>query len=129
MDPNIVHRDGEGFVARVELDLYGLEPLLKAAHRMTGRCFVHLEHEDATHILCRFRAKEPGDDVELLAHEFLNNALDEVLRARIAATSEPVRRLLIAQAFSKVNLLHAENEETETKAEATQGPEAGDAAK
>ena len=106
MESAIVHRDSEGFAVRMDLAVYGLEPVLKAAHTMTGRCLVHVEHVDEGHVLCRIRPMEAGADLERLASEFVNDALDQALRARIAAQTEPVRRLLLAQAFSKVNLLH-----------------------
>ena len=107
MKGSLSRTEGDTLVFSVELDTYGLDPLLKAAHKFTGRCYVHLEHEGRSKVLCRLRGKaQPAGDE--LAGEFLNELLDQTLRARLAAATEPVRRVLLAQAFSKINLLHPE---------------------
>jgi His-Xaa-Ser system protein HxsD len=108
MKAEFLGAEGKTLVTRVQLGVYGLEPLLKAAHRFTDRCFVHLEYEDAANVLCRFRVKRPLDNIEQIAGDFVNELLDQSLRARLAASTEPVRQLLIAQAFSKTSLFHPE---------------------
>jgi His-Xaa-Ser system protein HxsD len=108
MEPRFIAHDGQTAVVRVQLDLYGLDPLLAAAHKFTGRCFVHLEQEAAGVILCRIRAKQSVEDPGAIAGDFCNEVLDQTLRARLRASTEPVRSLLLAQAFSRTNLISPE---------------------
>jgi His-Xaa-Ser system protein HxsD len=117
MDAQFLHKDGTTVVAHVQLDIYGLDPLLKAVHNFTDRCHVHLEHVDNNAVLCRFSVTADNVDTEQIAGEFLNEVLDQTLRARLAANTEPVRRLLLAHAFSKANLLHPELDEAKPQAD------------
>lgn len=104
-------------VMRVSLDIYGMEPLLKAAHKFTRQCYVHLELSDANAVLCRLRSKQAMQNLTALAGEFSNEVLDQALRARLLAATEPVRGLLLAQAFSKTNLIHPELDEEPVQGE------------
>jgi His-Xaa-Ser system protein HxsD len=108
MQADFISVEGPTAVVRVQLGVYGLEPLLKAAHVFTGKCFVHIEDEGAGSVLCRLKPIRPLDNSERLAGEFANELIDQSLRARLSASTEPVRRILIAQAFSNTNLLHPE---------------------
>ncbi len=91
---------------RVDVSLYGEDALLRAAHRLTDRCGVQIERGHEGEVLVRLARRQSLDDLERLAQDFLNELLDQTLRARIRAETEPVRRLLIAQAFSSANLLN-----------------------
>jgi His-Xaa-Ser system protein HxsD len=92
----------------LEVGIYGVDPIAKAAHRFTDRCFVRLEHDDPEHVRCHLRAKRAGDDPCALVGEFENEVLDQMLRARVAAESESLRLLLLAHAFANTNILHPE---------------------
>ena len=108
MEPEFLHsRDGL-IVTRVQLDVYGLQPLLTAAHKFTDRAYIHLEQESEGVVICRLRAKRRIDNAETIAGEFLNELLDQRLRERLYKQTEPVRRLLLAQAFSQTNLIKPE---------------------
>lgn len=95
-------------VVRLPLDVYGEEAVLRAAHTFSGRCFVALEKEGERVMVCRLTPRVPLENLAHIAGEFQNEVLDQVLRARIAGSTEPVRRLILAQAFSRTNLLHPE---------------------
>lgn len=112
-----LRQEGSALLARVQLSVYGLEPLQKAVHNFTDRCHVHLEQIDERTVLCRFSMKSAGSDLKMLAGEFLNELLDQSLRARLAEKTEPVRRLLLAQAFSKTNLLTPEFDAADPRAD------------
>ena len=108
MNAEFLHKDGTGLVARVQLGVYGLEPLQTTVHKFTDRAFVHLEKIDDDVVLCRFQRRRSLDNLEQIAGEFLNELLDQSLRWQLAQKTEPIRRLLIAQAFSQTNLFHPE---------------------
>jgi His-Xaa-Ser system protein HxsD len=92
---------------RADLRIYGEEAVLKAAHRFGDRCHVHLErHENA--IVCRLRPKRPLENLDSLAGEFSNELADQSLRARLLEQTAAVRNLLLAQAFSGLNLIRPE---------------------
>ena len=100
--------DGKSVVVRVQLDCYGLTPLQKACHKFTNRCCVHIESNGDTEAICRLTPQQDDEDKERLIGEFMNELLDQTLREQLAEQTEPIRRLLIAQAFSRVNLIHPE---------------------
>lgn len=104
-DPEFVHVSDKAAVVRFQQSVYGIDPILKAAHRFTDRCHVHAEQSDGMTIV-RLTARTALANLRHLAGEFANEVLDQRLRATLAEQTEPIRRLLIAQAFSKVDLLH-----------------------
>jgi His-Xaa-Ser system protein HxsD len=108
MNAEFLHKDKAGFVVRVQLSVYGLEPLQTTVHKFTDRAFVHLERIDDDVVLCRFQQRRSLDNLAQVAGEFLNELLDQSLRWQLAQKTEPIRKLLIAQAFSQTNLFHPE---------------------
>ena len=106
--PDFLHVDANGIVVRIQTSVYGEQSISFAAHKFTDRCFVHLERSGADTILCRVVPKAPGDDARALAGDLANEILDQMLRARLQAETEGIRRLLLAQAFSRTNILHPE---------------------
>lgn len=85
--------------------VYSQTAITAAAHAMSGRCHVHVEIDSPSDFVVRVRPKRSIDSVTDLAGELANTALDYVLRERLKAETEPVRNLLLAQAFSRVNLI------------------------
>lgn len=97
-----------GVEVRIQREVYDLDTIAAAAHRFTDRAYVDLSHDGDSRTICRLRPKSSLENLERLAGEFANELLDQKLRARLAEQTEPIRRLLIAQAFSRTNLLHPE---------------------
>src|SRR5437660_1734266 len=91
VDPEFRQPSPDGLVVRLQTAVYSAEAIAAAAHRFTDRCFVHLEHQDDEHVVCRFRARHPDTDLSTLAGEFTNEVLDQVLRARLARETEQLR--------------------------------------
>jgi His-Xaa-Ser system protein HxsD len=112
-EAEFIHRNGTTVVVRASTAVYGVDPVLKAAHKFSARCFVHIEPDGTDAVLCRLRAKQTLERLDVLAGEFCNELLDQALRARLAAATEPVRNLLLAQAFSKTNLIRPDLEQAE----------------
>ncbi len=94
----------------VRLAIYDLGTVQRAAHRFTGRCAVCIEPHSAEQnaVLCRLRPIGSLVNLQSLAEQFWNELLDQALRRRLEEQTAPVRALLLAQAFSRLNLAHPE---------------------
>ena len=58
--------------------------------------------------LCTLFARDPGADHAALAHRIRSEVVDQTLRIRIAAKTEPLRNLIFALAFSQTGLAEPE---------------------
>jgi len=96
--PTIREPDGT-ITLLLDAVLYPLGAAQKAAHAFTGLCFVSLTKDDEEVVRCHLRLKQ-GVTHEDLVGAFLNELLDQQLRVRLRQESEPIRRLILAQAFS-----------------------------
>lgn len=92
----------------VDLRVYSKDSVLRTAHRFTDRCGVSIVQDSDQGWVVQLARRTSLDNLERMGHDFGNALLDETLRAQIRADTEPIRRLLIAQAFSEVNLLRPE---------------------
>lgn len=91
----------------VDLRMYRLAAIKKAAYRLANRCTVVLGEPDEQGVPLTFHFR-PGT-VEETALEavraFFDEAMDQELREQIAEETAPLRTLILAHAFSKVDLL------------------------
>lgn len=85
---------------RVDLRVYTPRALFGALYRFTDRLFVYVARCDAHAVDVHLTAKSGGMDAAALAGEFANALADEVLRCAIAEETQPVRELLVAEAFA-----------------------------
>lgn len=106
--PDFLTVTPSGIAFRVQPGVYGSEPIAAAVHRYTDRCFVHLEGLPDGSLLCRVVPRRTADDIRDLAGALANELLDQMLRHKLQVETEPIRRLLLAQAFSHTNILHPE---------------------
>src|SRR5262245_15321373 len=88
---------------------YTVDAVQRAAYRFSDRVSaeVRICGEDIECALT-FVAAEAGasrDSVDALVADFRTEVLDQVLRARIRAETEPVRNMILALAFSETGLL------------------------
>jgi His-Xaa-Ser system protein HxsD len=88
---------------RFQPQLYDEVAIAKAAHEQTGECVVHLEQADGA-IIVKLSPRQVLTNLEACAGQLANDALDFHLRGLLQAQTEPIRRLIIAQAFSRANL-------------------------
>ena len=110
MDPLPFTLESDGSIqVHVDLRVYRQNALLKAAHRFTDRCHLHLRTLDEYTVIACFRPKQ-ADAVNLaaVAGEFANELLDQRLRALVQQESEPMRNLILAHALSRTSLVDAE---------------------
>ena len=93
--------------ANLNLRVYRLAAIKKAAYRVANRCTVMLDAPDGDNLPIRILFK-PGVD-ESAAREavraFFEELLDQELREHIAEETGPVRALILAHAFSKTDLI------------------------
>lgn len=75
-----------------------------AAHSVSGDCVVHWESLDP--LIARLQARNGDVDMDQVVDRFADALLDHTMRVRLQRETEPVRRLILAQAFSQVDLLH-----------------------
>jgi His-Xaa-Ser system protein HxsD len=112
-DSDFVRIDACGAIIGVQPGVYGIEPILRAVHRFTDRCYVHVERQDQQLVLVRLQARNSTQNLHALAGQLCNDILDQSLRASVATATEPVRRLVIAQAFSQANLMRPDLDATQ----------------
>jgi His-Xaa-Ser system protein HxsD len=115
--PEFLCETEEGVAFRVDPGLYGERSILEAVHRFTGRCFVHVDRESDGRLLCRVVPRAKGANARELAGALANEILDQSLRQRLQEETEPIRRLLLAQAFSRTNILHPELDEADPQSD------------
>jgi His-Xaa-Ser system protein HxsD len=102
--------DGDFGCFLVSTNIYELQAFLKAAYKFTDRSYIHIEFASETNYRVRIKSKKATGDIQSLAGEFCNELIDQTLRISIARETEPVRNLILANAFSKTALIEAELE-------------------
>lgn len=104
---------GENRVAYVvDLRVFHRESVLRACHKFTARCHVHVgmgEAED--HLKVTLAAPDDSFDVRKLLGDFGNELIEQQLRQELADRTGSIRELLVAQAFAEGNLLDPERDD------------------
>ena len=98
------------FVVDLDTAVYRLAAVKKTAYKFAASCHVLIEPLAEGKVRVTLRAKRVLERPEHIAGEFLNEALDQELREAIAAETEGVRNLILAQAFSGTSLLDPQGE-------------------
>ena len=93
--------------ASVELNFdaasHSADAIQRAAYRFSDRVSCELTSGEDVH---RCVLTAVGDaNVNALVADFRTEVLDQVLRERIRAETEPIRTMILAQAFSKTGLV------------------------
>ena len=94
----------------IDLNLYGLVSIKKACYKFTSECSVQIHNISQDQVKITFSFPHDFDNYakEKLLNDFHNEMLDQDLREIIFKETEPVRNLILAQAFSKTSLLESE---------------------
>ena len=102
--PEIFSLDADGGVMTLRLrkGLYPLDAVYGAAYILIDRAYIVLDKNGTGDILVhvRQRADEDGAELEALAGEFANEALNQVLRAKVAKAHRSRLESIISQAMS-----------------------------
>ena len=87
-------------------DIYSVGAILRSCYWLTDRCYVHLAPTNNGHIEATLIAKT-GDESETskVAWQFLNDLVDNQLRVSIQQETAAVRDMIVAQAFSDVDVI------------------------
>jgi len=92
--------------------VYSVLAIKKTAYRFGDRFYVTIDQPDdetiEVHLLAKSGPDHPAPRVDpsQVAGEFSNQLLDQDLRETVAAQTEGIRNLILAQAFSATSLLH-----------------------
>jgi len=106
---DIARADADGLRVRFDCRAYDLLSIQKAAYKFGDRCHVLISpDEENTYVDVVLQAKRTLDNPRFLAGEFCNEVLDQQLRQIVAKETAGVRDLLLAQAFSRTNLITPE---------------------
>jgi His-Xaa-Ser system protein HxsD len=94
----------------VDLTVYSLDATIRAAYKLTDRCFIFLQRDldHDTSATLYLLGRSPSSDLRQVALEFQNELLDQQLRCQLEAQFGDVRTLITAQAFSEANLIDPE---------------------
>jgi len=101
----IAFKNAEGLVIFIDLSVYRLGAVKKAAYKFGDRFHVLIEVFEAGRAKVVLKAKARLPDPYYSAGEFCNEVLDQELREVVASETEGVRNLILAQAFSKTSLI------------------------
>jgi His-Xaa-Ser system protein HxsD len=91
----------------IDVRVYRLAAVKKAAYRLADRCTAIIG-APADHLLpvsLRFKPGTAEDTAREAARSFFQELLDQELRAQIAEETDAIRTLILAQAFSKADLI------------------------
>jgi His-Xaa-Ser system protein HxsD len=97
----------------VDLTIYPIELVLRTCHVFTARCHVLPRATESNRLAIDFTPRDESDSLRDLAGEFANALLDFRLRAIIAAETQTIRELLVAQAFCEADLLDRSDSESD----------------
>jgi His-Xaa-Ser system protein HxsD len=97
----------------VDLTIYSLDAVIRAAYKFTDRCFTFVErdHDRQSDAVVYLVGRSPSSDLSALALEFRNELVDQQLRCRLEQQFKDVRTLITAQAFSEGNLIDGNADE------------------
>jgi His-Xaa-Ser system protein HxsD len=83
---------------------HSADAIQRAAYRFSDRLSCELTSTETEH-RCRLTAAGGDADLDAQIADFRTEVLDQVLRERIRAETEPIRTMILAQAFSKTGLV------------------------
>jgi His-Xaa-Ser system protein HxsD len=99
--------DGTRVALRIDLAIYTIEAVLRACYKFTDRCYVFVDRASGSleHLLVVLTSKTHGTELSPVVGDFVNEVLDQRIRASLDAEFGVLRTLVVAQAFSEGNLL------------------------
>lgn len=98
-----------------DLNIYSLSAIKKAAHKFSGQFHIRIEKKQESAFVT-LRSKSQTQSGRAVAGELENEVLDQELRESIAEQTNPLRQLIIAQAFSRTSLVSPELDTDDYKA-------------
>ena len=85
----------------VDETLYPLEAIYGASYLFVDRCFVFLERAEDKKVRVQLKTKSETteSELEILAGEFSNELLNQILRWRVSEATAQIREYTMARAF------------------------------
>jgi His-Xaa-Ser system protein HxsD len=97
---------GEQRTLEVDLRVFSLDTIKRAAYRFTDRFAMDLRASELTAVCTlSFEGHVANDVIERVIQEFRKELLDQDLRARVGEETQGVRNLILAHAFSGTGLI------------------------
>jgi His-Xaa-Ser system protein HxsD len=104
----------------IDLSIYSVPAVIRAAYKLTDRAFVYLQRDDdalETKLWVFLFGRSATTDVGPLILELMNELVDQQLRVQLEAEFKDVRTLIVAQAFAEGNLLDPNDERIDYRAD------------
>ena len=96
---------------RFDSRIYSDFAIQKAAHKHSEHFSIKISQDsDSNEYICIVKPNGSDSTEIFSATAFENDVYDFQLRLKLAEDTEPVRNLIIAQAFSKTNLIAPDND-------------------
>lgn len=91
----------------LDLRSYRLAAVKKAGYRLADRCTLVIGSPDGDRldVSLRFKTGTTSDHADSVVRAFYQELLDQELREHVAEETNPVRTLILAHAFSHVDLI------------------------
>src|SRR5262252_8832854 len=83
----------------IDLSLYSIDAIMRAAYKFTDRCFVVVQQPSSTECTVFLLSRSSIMDAGPLGLEFHNELLDQQIRCRLEDQFKDMRTLIVAQAF------------------------------
>lgn len=97
--------DDETLTVIIDTHVFDLAAIKKAAYKFTNECGLSFDQVSPQKLEVTLRFKGEADR-EQVATAFINEVLDQDLRAIVAKETSTTRNLILAHAFSKTSLTH-----------------------
>jgi His-Xaa-Ser system protein HxsD len=106
-------QEGEAAVLDVDTSLYEVDAILRAAYKLTDRCYLFVTREGQApgRVSLYVLKKTPASDLDAILGELCNELLDQQIRLSLAREAGPLRELIVAQAFAEGNLLDPQRDD------------------
>ena len=95
------------YTTTVDLRVYRLSAVKKAAYRMADRCTIRLDRceSDRVRLTFDFPPRCGPAEARECTKAFFQELLDQDLREQIGEETEPLRKLILAHAFSRTGIV------------------------
>lgn len=102
----IIHQKSENEISfLIPVSVYSELVVLSAAYIFIDKCYVYLDKPSSDKFLVCLKLKDLKHNIDAFEGEFLNELLNQKLQEKIDQETGKIRELLIAQAFSDVELV------------------------
>lgn len=81
---------------------YEKSAVFSAAYKFKTRCLIHIEPDGEDRVMALFTATESGDDIEAIAKEYCQEALDQQHRLDLNRQFGHLRDLIVEHAFAPI---------------------------